>query len=273
MGLIIYCGIDENEDEIFHIIQPKIKLNVFYYNCGKKFITDVAMEYMSNCNGNIVFANGDECIIYEFKNGSFSLKKRFDALLQKRQKKGGQSAQRIARLAEETRHMYVVKIIDNLNLLNRDYKTVLFGSNEITKMILEMKTLLCPISYGGFLNFDRNTIKNTGIWIEYLKNTLTSEYDLKYKQIVEYLENHFQIDRLDFDQTNSNEMEFFICKTNENCLERNNICINAKNRIPFPPIQSQYYKKLSMFEYIGVKYFSYDTNVDIELNEVRDTMF
>jgi hypothetical protein len=68
---------------------------------------------------------------------------------------------RIARLAEETRHIYVVKIIDYLNELDRDCKTLLYGSNEITGMILSMKTLLCPVSYKGFLKFDMNTIKNT----------------------------------------------------------------------------------------------------------------
>ena len=248
MGLIVYCGIDEFEDEIVHIIQPKIELDLFYYNCGNKFVTDIADKYIQEQRGNIVFADGNSCIIYEFKGGKFIVKKHFDALLQKRQKKGGQSAVRIARLAEETRHMYVVKIIDNLNLLDRNCKTVLFGSNEITTMVMSMKTLLCPITYGGFLEFDTNTIKNSRKWIDYLdtKNDTNTIYNDKYKIIIECLDISEKLDRLDFSPEKSNEMEF--------CLSYDE---TLSNRIPFPSIGSEYYERLKPFEYIGVKYFNY----------------
>ena len=126
-------------------------------------------------------------MIYELINGEFKLKKQFDALLQKRQKKGGQSALRISRLAEETRHMYVVKIIDNVNLLNRNFKTILFGSSEISKMILEMKTLLTPIVYGGFLEFNNDTIKNVNKWIDILiseTNYSINDFDKYYQTII-----------------------------------------------------------------------------------------
>lgn len=254
MGLIVYCGIDEFEEEIVHIIVPKIQLDVFYYNCGNKFITNIAEKYIDEHKGNIVFADGNSCIIYEFKNGKFHIKKQFDALLQKRQKKGGQSAVRIARLAEETRHMYVVKIIDNLNMLDRDCKTVLFGSSEITTMIMSMKTLLCPITYGGFLEFDTNTIKNARKWIDYLdpKNDINSLYDDKYKIILECLDISEKLDRLDFSPEKYNEMEF--------CLSHDETIIN---RIPFPQIGSEFYERLKPFEYIGVKYFNYICNDDL----------
>ena len=87
MGLIVYCGIDEFECEIAKFIIPKIQLDVFYYHCGSKFITDICHKYINEQKGNIVFADGNNCIIYEFKEGKFVLKKHFDALLQKRQKK------------------------------------------------------------------------------------------------------------------------------------------------------------------------------------------
>lgn len=200
LGLIVYCGIDEYEEEITKIIIPKIKLDLFYYNCGNKFITDIAEKYTNEYKGNIVFADGNNCIIYEFKSGKFIVKKRFDALLQKRQRKGGQSAVRIARLAEETRHMYVVKIIDNLNLLERNCKTMLFGSNEITSMIMSMKTLLCPVTYGGFLEFNTDTIKNTQKWVQYFNpDNEHNLYDDKYKFIIECLDITEKIDMLDFD--------------------------------------------------------------------------
>lgn len=248
LGLIVYSGVDEYEQEILKIITPKIKLDIFYYNCGNKFMTNIADKYIENIKGNIIFADGNKCIIYEFKNGSFVIKKHFDALLQKRQKCGGQSAVRIARLAEETRHMYVVKIIDYLNELDRDCKTLLYGSNEITSMILSMKTLLCPLSYKGFLKFDTNTIKNTSKWVDCLndENVNIHKYDDKYKLILECLDMVELLDRLDFNFEKSDEMEF--------CVSNDNTKINA---IPFPSYESLFYERLKAFEYIGVKYFGY----------------
>ena len=258
MGVIVYCGIDEYEQEIMNIIIPKIQLDIFYYNCGNKFITYIAEKYTTEHKGNIIFADGNKCIIYEFKYGKFIIKKQFDALLQKRQKKGGQSAVRIARLAEETRHMYVVKIIDYLNMLDRDCKTLLFGSNEITTMIMSMKTLLCSVIYGGFLEFDTDTIKNARKWIDYLdtKNDKISKYDDKYKMIIECLDFPEKLDKLDFSPEKINEMEF--------CLTHDETVIN---RIPFPQIGADYYDRLKIFEYIGVKYFNYvydDDMIDYE---------
>ena len=257
MGLIIYAGIDEYEKEIFEIIEPKLKLDIFYYNCGSKFITYMAEKYITDYSGNIVFANGDKCMIYELVNGEFRLKKHFDALLQKRQKKGGQSALRISRLAEETRHMYVVKIIDNLNLLNRDCKTVLFGSAEITNMILSMKTLLTPIVDGGFLEFDNGTIKNVKKWVEILNNCdkCVNKFDKYYKTIVECLDFSDKIDRLDFSRDNKDNMEFYLDISNDGSNDNND---NNNNKIPYPPFESSYYSRLSVFEYIGIKYFAYE---------------
>ena len=86
-GLIIFAGIDEYNKEILEIIEPKLKISMFYYNCGDKFVTDVVTQYITCYSGNIVFANGDLCLIYNYKNGIFECFKNITANLQKRQKK------------------------------------------------------------------------------------------------------------------------------------------------------------------------------------------
>jgi hypothetical protein len=246
-GLIIFAGINEYGEEILEIIQPEIKINMFYYNCGDKFITDVATDYLSCYSGNIIFANGDMCLIYTYKNGKFDIVKNITANLQKRQKKGGQSALRIARLAEETRHKYVTKIIDNLNYLNRDNITILFGSKEITKMIQDNKTLLQTISYKGFLEFNTKTINDTLKWCKYFDEKQDDEYNDYYEKILLYLDT--DCDMSDFDIENKKDMEFYISK-NENIEKVNNY-------IPSPTMSNKYYDKLCGFEYIGIQYFSY----------------
>ena len=93
-------------------------------------------------------------------------KAHFDSLIQKRQRKGGQSALRISRLAEETRYNYVIKIIDKLNALNRKNKMILFGSKEICSQILNSSQCLVTICDGGFLDINSRTINNTSFFIE-----------------------------------------------------------------------------------------------------------
>jgi hypothetical protein len=151
---------------------------------------------------------------------------------------GGQSAIRIARLAEETRHMYITKVVDYLNKLNRKDETLLFGSKEITGMIMENKTLLQPIKYKGFLEFNTKTINDTKKWCDYFNEIKEDEYNKYYENILLYLDT--DVDRLDFDIENKNDMEYYL----------------GEDSIPFPNKENKYYDKLCGFEYIGVKYFS-----------------
>lgn len=193
--------------------------------------------------GNIVFANGNGCAIYTYSNGAFTCVKRFNACLQKRQSKCGQSAQRIERLAEETRHMYVTKIIDNTNKLVG--KILLFGSDEITAMVMAAKHKTTTIKYAGFLEFDTNTIKDTRKWLEYL--TETDDNDKIYECVLLYLDTN--VDLLDFDMSAKDTMKFYLSAS-------------EVGGIPFPDKSSKYYSRLCGFEYIGVKYYNYMLDFD-----------
>lgn len=243
-GLIVFAGVDETGCEILEAIVPQLAIKMFYYNCGDQFMISIANDYIVQYAGNIVFANGDECFIYQYENGAFIQRKHLIANLQKRQKKGGQSALRIARLAEETRHAYVTRVVDSLNLLERGDKTLLYGSKEIQDLILANKQLLQPIWAGGFLDFNRGTIADTKKWCKMLENTeAKNKYDAYYEKVVSYL--GVAVDRLDFNPVNKAEMEFYMCD-------------GDANAIPFPDAAtSQYYLPLRGFQYIGVKYYEY----------------
>ena len=234
-GIIIYAGTNEYDTEIFRAFVPKIVLNQFYYNCGKVFIVDRFLNLFEEIKGYIIFANGDVCNIYKFES-KFIKTKSINGNLIKRQKKGGQSAVRFSRLAEESRHEYVIHIIDYLNLL-RDENCWIFGSNEIVKMILDRKELLVKLNYGGFLDFNNDTINDTKKWLSYLNKEEIDE--TKIKEIVLYLDTN--IDILDFDEKNKLEMKYYF-DYDEIHKHKN----------------SKYYEKIKLFNYIGVKYFIYE---------------
>lgn len=238
-GVILYAGINECDCELFNVFIPKIKLNQFYYNCGKTFIIDRFLPLFNEVDGYIIFANGDICHIYKFESTFIKLKT-INANLIKRQRKGGQSALRFSRLAEESRHEYVIRVIDYINDLCRNELEVpcyLFGSKEITKMILERSELLVKVINGGFLDFNDDTIKNTYVWLNYLKQNVKVD-DTILEEIVLYLDTN--VDMLDFDENNKDVMKFYLTKDMMDQYK-----------------DSTYYDRIKIFEYIGIKYYDY----------------
>lgn len=260
LGIFCFVGINEYGEEIIEFIEPDVKLDLFYYSCSNKFETTLLSKYIgTKYSGTIIFANGEECIAYQFVRGEFVKIFGLNGNLVKRHNKGGYSANRFARIAEESRHLYVVRICDRLKdlVINKEISTSqndetnnnwIFGSEEIIQMILKQSQI--KLSYGGFLDFNSSTISNRKYWLEFL--TKKENYDNYYKEILDYLVTDPYM--LDFDPKNKNSMKYFMIvnkniQDNKSYLEKNNI----------PLLQSsKYYSKLCMFEYIGVKYYNYD---------------
>lgn len=259
LGIFCFVGINEYSEEIIEFIEPEIKLDLFYYSCSNKFETSITSKYIGiKLSGTIVFANGDECLGYQFKQGQFVKIFGLNGNLVKRHNKGGYSANRFARIAEESRHTYVIRICDRLRelSLNGEEKIWIYGSDEIVDLIL--KTSSIKLFSGGYLNFNSNTIKNTRHWLEVITKSQEKNYDLIYKEILEYLE--LDPDMLDFDPVNKNKMKYFINK-----LESDQIDKLEQNQIPLLT-SSKYYSKLVIFKYIGVKYY----NTQLFENEIND---
>lgn len=239
-GIIICAGVNEFNKEIFEVFTPKIVLKQFYYNCSKHFVVDRFLNLFNDVSGYIIFANGDNCYIYKFDTLFVKIKS-INANLIKRQKKGGQSALRISRLTEESRHNYVISIIDSINLLCRDSQPWIFGSSEIVKMVFQRSELLVKLNNGGFLDFNSDTINNTNKWLQYL--TTDTIDDTLLDEILLYLDTN--PDMLDFNIDNKDKMKYYLTK--DDLIKYN---------------KSKYFERVRLFEYIGVKYYSFD-NIDI----------
>lgn len=249
LGLFIYVGIDIFDTEIFELVEPVSKCDIFYYNCGNKFNTDIIKKYLESHSGSIIFANGNECIIYEYKN-EFIKKKHITANLIKRHKKGGQSQLRFSRLADESRVHYVSYVIDYLNKISTKNNWI-FGSDEILNMIMDKKNeLYIQLKRGGFYEFDSSSINNTRQWLKYLTEQDLNSSDKIYEQIIEYLDTN--PDYLDFDPKNASTMKWFITK-----LTLPNEVIKLESNIKLIPT-SKYFERLNIFDYVGVKYFNYE---------------
>ncbi len=255
LGLFCFVGINEYGEEIIEFIEPEIKLDLFYYSCSNKFETSITSKYVGvKISGTIVFANGDECLGYQFKQGQFVKIFGINGNLVKRHNKGGYSANRFQRIAEESRHTYIVRICDRLRELGLggEDKIWIYGSNEIVEMILKASPI--KLISGGFLNFNSGTISNTKYWLDIITKSQELNYDSNYKEILEYLE--LNPDMLDFDPNNKDHMKYFI---DSNLTDSNKF---KPNQIPLEQ-NSKYYSKLKIFDYIGVKFYSYQIEDNI----------
>jgi len=173
-GVIFCFGVDNYDNEVFEEIVPPSPVDRFYYRCDKRFHLD---QYDSMFEqkpvGHVVFIDGKNCVIYRY-NGVWQRIKHFDALLIKRQRKGGQSSMRFSRLAEESRDIYITHIVDEVNALILDNSiNYVFGGEELKTMFLSDSCLKPRFKTESMYHvFTKDTINEP-----YFKQIMTIEDD------------------------------------------------------------------------------------------------
>ncbi|HSW76912.1 MAG TPA: hypothetical protein VLG50_07690 [Candidatus Saccharimonadales bacterium] len=148
-----------NKDTI-KTLTPPLPITQFVYRCDKKYHVDTLLSlYDTHDTEGIVLVSGSVCLIYTYTNTPTLICK-MDVSLQSRQKKGGQSALRIARLAEEKRQLYCQQIVEKINTvyLNAEKSHVIIkhlliaGPAEMKKQVgtsdnidYRLKPILLPL--------------------------------------------------------------------------------------------------------------------------------
>ena len=131
-GIVIFSGVDFNGQVIFESYIMNLPLKKGFYCCDKKFHTyflekycDIADKYL------IMYITGTETFYYEKKLTDMRLLKKISFQRQKKQKKGGQSQARIARLREEKMGAFANKSTDFLKTYqhNFNYKSIIITGN------------------------------------------------------------------------------------------------------------------------------------------------
>ncbi len=165
-GHLLYLGINLLGTEICELIIPPNPVMKFTYFCGKEFITAPFKELFNDLPvGYVIFISGDECLIYSHTGITWTKLKSLNGNLIKRHNKGGQSSVRFSRLAEESRHHYIVYCSDYINKLIPCLPSTrihIYGSEELkTKLMAyeglkNYKLLTGPVFY----SFTQDTIKD-----------------------------------------------------------------------------------------------------------------
>lgn len=170
-GLIIFCGqvlLDDNKTEkrLVLDIEPFRAVQNFVYRCENKFHANV-LNYLLEDDEKFGFiiVDGSGAIFATLTGNQRTILQKITVELPKKHGRGGQSANRFARLREEKRHAYVVKVAElakqNFITDNRpnvkgiimagsaDFKTVLSESDEFDKRLKNVVIGLYDVAYGG----------------------------------------------------------------------------------------------------------------------------
>lgn len=114
-GMFDKTNINELNESYNNVVlfEPPKKVLRSDYICSNKFMLDYVLDmYSSTVSFGVLLISGNRTIFY--KTDGQQKEKLYDTKvkLQKQQKKGGQSAQRIERLCEEKRDIYVKMIVE-----------------------------------------------------------------------------------------------------------------------------------------------------------------
>jgi len=247
-GILLFVGIDQYNNEISEIMIPPNPIKEFYNSCNKKFET-FRFEHLfeQKSLGHVVFISGNECLIYKY-DGKFKKIKTLNANLIKRQSKGGQSSVRFSRLAEESRHHYIVAVSDYLNkTINTDINW-LFGSNELKNMLLNYNSLKIKFRTDTmFFTFNDITINNQ--YFEQLMVKSNEKEQMQIENIVELINRNpdfllFSEKEID---DNLNNIEYII-DISQN-YKNENIQVIKLN------IDNKYYGQLKNFKILAKLYY------------------
>ena len=127
-------------EERCYTIIPLAPIREFIYRCDRKFHVDLIeplCKVQNQTKYGLVLVTGKGASLYSVESLTPTLLKQIKTELQKRQKKGGSSAARISRLAEEKRTIYARQIVEAMNtsFISSNISQVVIAGGEIRDLI------------------------------------------------------------------------------------------------------------------------------------------
>jgi len=117
-GLVVYCGTvitDEGKErKVTFDFEPFKPINTSLYLCDNKFHTEALQELLNDDKKfGFIVMDGHGCLYGTLSGNARNVLHKFSVDLPKKHGRGGQSAQRFARLRMEKRHNYVRKCAEH----------------------------------------------------------------------------------------------------------------------------------------------------------------
>ncbi|KAJ5079483.1 peptide chain release factor subunit 1 [Anaeramoeba ignava] len=206
-GLVLYSGTvytdDGKEKQVTIDFEPFKPINTSVYLCDSRFHTEPLQELLENDSKyGFIVMDGNGCLFGTLSGNTKRILHKFTVDLPKKHGRGGQSAQRFARLRTEKRHNYVRKVAETAAQLflsnsvpnvqglilagSADFKTELSKSDLFDARLQGVVIKVVDIAYGGENGFNQA--------IELAAESLA---DVKFIQEVKVINEYFEHVRLD----------------------------------------------------------------------------
>ena len=138
-GAAFFVGVSHTQEDVCEIITPPNPIGSFSYTCDRTFDTAPLQDlFLVGEDMVLLLLNGKEALIYKRPNvmTPWNKQKTITSCLVKRHSKGGQSALRFSRLAEESREGYITRIQDALQTSSQ-VNCFVYGSKELKQQFLQ----------------------------------------------------------------------------------------------------------------------------------------
>ncbi|MCQ2820185.1 MAG: peptide chain release factor aRF-1 [archaeon] len=175
-GLVIYCGLvqmPEGGEKMFKIdMEPFKPINTSLYRCNNVFHTEELKTLLEdNDKFGFLVMDGNGSLFGTIQGNTRTILNQFKVDLPKKHGRGGQSANRFARIRTERRHNYLRKVaegctaafitndVPNIKGLvlagSAEFKNDLQKSDLFDSRLLPYVIKIVDISYGGELGFNQ----------------------------------------------------------------------------------------------------------------------
>src|SRR3989338_776525 len=182
-GLAIFCGTindDGKEKKVSIHIEPPLPVNAPLYKCDCKFHVDLLKNLLADSEKyGFIIIDGNGCLYGTVSGSRKEVITKFSVDLPKKQRKGGQSAQRFGRIRLELRHNYIHKVCEQATRVfisndvpnvaglivagSAEFKTILEKSELLDKRLRAVIIATLTVGYGGEHGFDEAVSQSTGV--------------------------------------------------------------------------------------------------------------
>lgn len=132
-----------SDTEVF-LIDPPVEISEFYYRCDKHFHWEIINDLFEQKEPDygIILISGERSEFYLVNGTKHKLIVAINTELQSRQSRGGSSQNRIARLGEQKRDIYVKQIVEEINKSYLKVRgIILAGIGELKDKVYESQLI------------------------------------------------------------------------------------------------------------------------------------
>jgi hypothetical protein len=191
-GLLVFAGVGRDNVEVFEVLVPEVPSRLSLYRCDNKFhaIDAVKQFFLPSKQEkqqpesiHVLHLTGEVAELYVYRSPLVPMAKLrvWNGNLVKRHRKGGFSQNRFARIAEESRHGYIDRVVSDWLPASC---TLVYGSKEMCELF---KAAVSESKHGHIVFINKNDMATVDQDVEEARRTEALHLAQRYIDEVTFL--------------------------------------------------------------------------------------